>query len=467
MVTASRASTTATTATNDPDVETSVLDTQKSLEQQASLAAVNARYQAKAASLAYKTVTLQLIDERSNLAAKIIYPLNNMRVSLIGTEFVGVTDATGHLSIRDMPSDSRFLLSYEDPEGRVRSGLVELNTGGTSISKGVMHFKAMREFTFDAFTRIAGIVQDAGFGSVCGAVVTEDQSVTPSGFVVSTDVSADGPYYFDKYGFLDRAMASTGEDGRFCFFNIAPGPVALNLFEADAFVATLPLSIFAGRHTEEVLDLSQTRSITTMLAAMPTAHEQLGSDTLAANTYKAIDMIDLIPLGNPVPMMQLAAGKVVTPDERAVLPLHGRAYALSQAAEFESVLYGYNVNNGDSEPYVTPLVPRGFVEDMALYAQVSYDPLLGVVLVEHGAFKGQEHNSVNMRLLDQFGRDVGDGWYYSDAPSTRAVFFNIPAGTYTLIVETAEKYWLAAETVIVYNETVSYVRTGSSLRYRP
>jgi hypothetical protein len=50
---------------------------------------------------------------------------------------------------------------------------------------------------------------------------------------------------------------------------------------------------------------------------------------------------------------------------------------------------------------------------------------------------------------------------------TKAIFFNVPAGTYGLLVETKDGYWLGSDTVIVYNETLSYTRMGSALRFRP
>ena len=103
---------------------------------------------------------------------------------------------------------------------------------------------------------------------------------------------------------------------------------------------------------------------------------------------------------------------------------------------------------------------------MSIYAQVGHDSTLGAVLAEYSAPNGASKETIAMRLIDQSGADVGDGWYFSDAPLTKAIFFNVPAGTYNLQVQTRDGYWLGSDTVIVYNETTSFVQLGSSLRYR-
>jgi hypothetical protein len=71
-----------------------------------------------------------------------------------------------------------------------------------------------------------------------------------------------------------------------------------------------------------------------------------------------------------------------------------------------------------------------------------------------------------MRLVDAEGRDVGEGRYFSDQPVTKALFFNVPAGAYQVLVETKDGFWLAADTTVVYNETVSFLRMGGQVQYR-
>lgn len=420
------------------------------------------RFVATPAEFKYHAVSLQLMDERSSVAADRIYPVGSAQVRLVGTEFSARSDDTGKLTIRDMPANARFLVAIDDPSGGVRAAMAELDS--KSEAGGLQRLRLMRSFSFEAYAEAAGTVQNATLGSLCASVtdLVDGQRVNASGIRIELDTTAEGPFYFNQYGFLDRALRATGADGRVCFFNVSPGPVALTAYENDATVASVPLSTFVGRHVEEDIALGNDQHLVTRLASLPTAHEQLSADPRVAGRLQSVDMIDLIALGQSNPMMQLNSGLVSTSD--ALLDSHGRVHAFAQAAEFEPTVYSYKAGSRAS---VTPLIPRGFVEDMSIYAQVSHDPSLGVVLVDYAHSQAAADQSVTMHLVDQFGQDVGDGWYFSDMPNTKAIFFNVPAGTYTLLVETKDQYWLAADTVTVYNETVSFDRLGAALSYRP
>jgi hypothetical protein len=404
----------------------------------------------------YGTLSLQVIDDRSSPVDGKIYPVPNIDVRLVGTELKARTDATGHVTIRDVPLGSHFQVRLDDPNAALRPSLVEVEA-----QAGVARVRMLRSFVFEALQNIIQSAQNTNLGSYCGSVVAAEPKGTPQQDIqISIDAPHEGPFYFNRYGFPDRAQAATGPDGRFCFLNVATGPAALSMTHSNRYVETVTVPIYGGRHVDEDLVLGRDKTLRTRLVAMPSAHEQLSGDQSGGVRYSPIDMVDLIPLGSDDPMTQVASGVVQTQDEIPIVS--GKVRAISRAAEFEPVLYQYK--EGARQP-VTPLIPRGFVEDLALYAQVSHDPEQGSVLVEFGHPKGLD-DSVNMRLLDQYGRDVGDGWYFSDQPMTRAMFFNVNPGIYTILAETKDRYWLAADSVYVYNETVSYLNLGSELRYR-
>ena len=404
----------------------------------------------------YGTLSLQVTDDRSSPADGKIYPAPNIDVRLIGTELKARTDATGHVTIRDVPLGSHFQVRLDDPNAALRPSLVEVEA-----QAGVARVRMLRSFVFEALQNIIQSAQNTNLGSYCGSVVASEPKGTPQqGIQISIDAPHEGPFYFNRYGFPDRAQAATGPDGRFCFLNVATGPAALSVTYPNKYVETFTVPIYSGRHVDEDLVLGHDKTLRTRLVAMPSAHEQLSGAQSDGVRYSPIDMADLIPLGSDDPMMQIASGVVQTQDEIPIVS--GKVRAMARAAEFEPVLYQYK--EGARQP-VTPLIPRGFVEDLALYAQVAHDPEQGSVLVEFGHPKGLD-DSVNMRLLDQYGRDVGDGWYFSDQPMTKAMFFNVNPGIYTILAETKDRYWLAADSVYVYNETVSYLNLGSELRYR-
>jgi hypothetical protein len=399
----------------------------------------------------YKPLQIQVVDDRSTPSGTKLYPVGGMEVRLVGTEFRGVTDSTGQLTIPDMPSNSRFLLALNDQTGAVRAGVAEIDT----LEEGLERIIVMRQLSFDTISQVIGQAQDANFGSLCGTF-TNAERLAHDGLSVSFDLEVDGPYFFNRFGFLDLAQHVTGPDGRFCAFNVPAGPVAVTVYEDGAPLATMPLAVHAGRHSEELLPLAGAVQLSTRLATLPTAHEQLNADPRVASGLRTIDMIDLIPLGTDSPMMQMQAGLVSSVDR--LQPVRGRFFAYAQAAEFEPAVYSYE----SARRTVTPLLPRGFVEDMSVYAQVSHDPALGTIVAEYNVHAGIDADDhISFKLLDVNNQEVSSGWHFADRPASKAMFFNVPAGTYAIVAETGDGFWLGSETVTVYNETVSYARLGA------
>jgi hypothetical protein len=278
---------------------------------------------------------------------------------------------------------------------------------------------------------------------------------------VALDVYANGPYYFNNLGLVDLRRSGTGSNGLFCFFNVEPGPVTVSLRHGNDKhqLATL-IGLIAGRHSEEAIDLSEAKHLTTTITAIPSANEQLGSDVLRANARDIIEQADLFAVGSGQLMVSVDQGLFSTPTR--VLPMKGRVWTVSSTQDFETAVQPLAARSPAARQ-VSTMIPNGFISDMAVFANTTHDLSLGSVLVEHGHLSGHGNESVKFRLVDHSGRDVGDGWYFSDNPVTKALFFNVPPGVYGLIVETADGHWISADTTVVYSESVSFVKTGSPL----
>ena len=149
-----------------------------------------------------------------------------------------------------------------------------------------------------------------------------------------------------------------------------------------------------------------------------------------------------------------------------------RVFYLSQASEFEATLYSFSASRGsmshEDENHITPLFPRGFVEDMSVLAEQPFDPFSGALVIEHGEVIGQEEDEyINIRLVDSNGQNVSQAVDFSGSgKDVRRLFLNVEPGLYTVMVETADGFWLASDTAMVYSETLSYIRTGSSVVYK-
>lgn len=418
------------------------------------------KYKIGAHQVKYGQITIQAIDDRSVPAQGVIYPASNVEVHLLGTSFFAKTDETGHINIGEVPLDSRFLLALRDREGKFFPSTAEISTG--SEPKAVIRVRVLRSFVFDSYRAISGSDLSTNLGSLCGTLSDHNSKERLSDLAVGIDVPARGPYYFNGYGILDPNQAKTGFDGRFCFFNISPGPLSIAVFDDGNSIGSFTTSAFAGQHSEIDLSIGANNFIETRLTMLPTAHQQLSSDIRAANFIKTVDMIDLIPLGSDEPMEQIAPGIVRTVEP--ILSSNQRVWAYAQAAEFEPVIYAHISNKRND---MTPLLPRGFIEDMSYYAQVVHDPSLGAVVVDYGGKNDHAGGSVSFKLVDSSGQLVGEPWYYSDRPTTKAIFFNVPPGTYGILIETGDSFWLASDTLVVFSETATSVRLGSKVEVTP
>jgi hypothetical protein len=404
--------------------------------------------------LNYRDVNLQLIDERSIVEAGKIYPVSGAMVRIVGTEFSGTTDVTGHITIPDMPENSQFLVAVDDPSGFTYPASFEVNTQTT---EKLERKTLVRTMAFEATSSIAGAVQDASLGSLCINLLDRSRGDTPiQEAEVSIDIESEGPYYFNRFGYLDLSMAATGKDGRVCYFNIPSGPVAVSLSYQGSEFALVPIGVIAGRHIEEVINLDEGLRFTTLIAAAPTAHVQLGVNIEYANSLRPIDVIDLVVFGQPDPMALIEDGQLAT--HAPVFGNNGRLFAMSQAPEFEPVVYTYNIY---SDNHTTTLYPRGFLEDMSLFAQTTVELGRGSIVAEHSPMVGQEDGIVDILVYDQFNRQLSEGWVYQDSPTSKVIYFNLSPGIYQLISKTEDGYWVGAKTVYVYSDTITHARTGS------
>ena len=423
-----------------------------------SLAASGHVVRAKA-KVSFDSIRLKLIDERSTVGGQ-TFPVSGVRVKVAGTDFSELTDSRGEVDIRDVPTGSRLLVEITDDRGYLMPQVTEIAADRDGIARTISQPVRTRRFSsLDLIARSGGVVQDMRKSSLCGTV-QHGQSAQPD-VAVALDVYAHGPFYFNNLGLVDLRKSGTGSNGLFCFFNVEPGPVTVSLRRGNekSQLSGL-LGLTAGRHSEELIDLAEAKHVTSTITAVPGANEQLGSDVSRANRRDMVEQAELFAVGSGHLMVSVDQGLFTTPAR--VLPIKGRVWTVSSTQDFETVVQPIAVRSPASRQVAT-LVPNGFISDMAVFANTTHDLSLGSVFVEHGHLTGHGSESVKFRLIDHAGRDVGDGWYFSDNPVTKAVFFNVPPGVYGLIVETADGHWISADTTVVYNESLSFVKTGSPL----
>lgn len=431
-------------------------------------------FRSETAELSYKKVRFQVLDEQSDVSKKRIVPAKGVQVQILGTEFREYTDAKGLSPEVFVPANAHFFVSLGDAYGFYRPSLVEVDSEGETSRDGVISLRLMQKRIYQGLTAIAGRGQDEQGASLCGRIFNA-QGKLWSGISVRIFGSEESPLYFNRFGFVDGKKTAVGDDGRFCFFDVEAGPVALNFYAGDSFLDTIPFSVFAGKHSEQDFALELRSPLRTHLAALPSVQEQRLLPAEEANRLHPVDMADLLALGDGTPFAQLDYGLLAAPHSLPVFK--GRSCYIANSPEFALAHYCYRprAKVGRSE-HVTPLIPNDFLEQMALAYNVALqldpvelDPLLGSAVIEHGSLEGQGTGSdyLSIQLLNAEGEAAAEGVHFGAEPITKAIFFNLLPGSYTVVVKDDEGSWLAIDTLTVYSKTLSYLRTGSQLRYFP
>ena len=404
-----------------------------------------------------RSLKINLTDERTSTQGAAAFPVPGAQVYVAGAEFSSISDAHGSVNLLDIPAGARLLVSTNDNAGNyVRSAaMVELAAGGGGAI--VRNIVVPRSAIFDTWLRMTGAAQDAGLGSLC----LDFSGPDVNGIHARIDVKGQGPWYFNRDGVIDHNATSTSGSGRVCWFNIDPGPVNVSAWQSDRQVMATEFPVLAGRHTHErVKLLPELTGIHVQFARETAAHEQLGgNDALARYVVEKEQEAVLVATTQQL----FASGSGTQGVGSSVAAAGGSSVVYLDSADLESAIYRVRGSDKGEMINVLPGLPRGFVQDMAVYAQQSQDFTEGAVLVEFAALQGQGSGKIDIHLVNEYGQHVAEPWVFSDMPVTKAIFFNVPPGMYSVIVESASSGWLAAEAVSVYGEATSVVQAGSLL----
>ncbi len=423
------------------------------------------------ASPDYRTLDIQVLDERSSPENADIFPVSGVSVRILGTRLKTNTTADGHAKFGEIPEGSRFFVEVQDDKtGQIVPTVSEVALYRNGRDQ-VLRTRTMNYRSYSHYLSILDIAQDANKSSLCARVMSEDGRQPLAGYQVALNVEADGPYYVSKLGWPQPGLQQTDSNGRFCFFNVKPGLVELT-FEAEGDRTALSLPVFPGAHTEEDLPLVSNDAGRVFLAAMPSAVDQLYEERAAVEQpLQPIDFVDMITVGENRSMAKV--GDAVLGYEDGTSLFKGRLYTVAQAPEFETALYTFDRDKEVRRSIpVAPLLQRGYIQDVfhELAGQdnhdsIAFDAALGSVVVLHRLENGA--GTVNVSLVDNFGRVHNQGWSFGtpDQGLSRTVFFNMNPGVYSVIVESQQGAILSLDTIAVDFWTASVVQTGSSAHY--
>ncbi len=419
--------------------------------------------QVVATPLEYADVELAFYDDRSNGRANAFYPVAGAVVQLVGTQFAGNTNVQGRVSLYDLPKPGRYFITSTDESGAYVPGVFQLSVARGREMKGTRRYLMMRRRLLETYAQIVGSAITENSASICITAFDGSSSKPISGARVSLDVGGEGPYYFNQFGLIDRSRQSTGANGRACFFGVEPGAVSLSLFDGQELLGSAVVAALPGFHSEDEVDLEVGQRIAVSLVAGATAYEELSDDTLPRlRNGTVIEHADVFLFGHESAMeFDERFGSASKQD--GVLFHQNRAHGVAINGDFETSLLSFEQGMSQDQS-IAFMLPRGFLEDMAVYANADFDPGLGSVLVLHDFHQKHQSAQLEAVLIPLHGGESISGWVYNEQDAFKAVFFNLSPGLYQLLIKTRDGYWVAADTTPVYNETVSILKTGSPRR---
>lgn len=418
--------------------------------------------------------SIQIVDERSKLFLNRYYPVQNVSVKVIGSKYQGKTNSSGKIALADVPSDSSFLVEMYDNAGKYFPTISEVNLSSVGDLKNIP-IKTLTQKNFSLYSDAFGIAQQSQLSSFCANLNPNKKSKNSYEDVgdlkVRINKDSEGPFYFNN-NLPSPTSNSTDSHGRFCFFNIEPGLVEIEVTEnSGQFVTGISLPLFSGKHLEDEITIQTGLEFQTQLATIPNAQNQLFNNNISLSDYKSVDNVDLLLLGEQSELHSESPSIMSIP--KGYSSYKGTIHLLAKGSEFESTLFSFSSSDSNKLP-VTPILPRGFIEDLhqELYNSSDlssdlFDASLGSAVVFFGHNAKDFDKSVNIKLVDQFGKDVESGWYFGSGLNkekmTKAVFFNLNPGIYTVVVESESGIWLDSKTLPVDFWTVSIASVGNQV----
>jgi hypothetical protein len=408
-------------------------------------------------------LTIQFMDERSSPSEGRVYPVSGVKVFVLGTPIIAETDPTGIITLVDVPTDSQIQLRIEDPNGVYVAAHYEVSTAEFENSgKSVERLFAYRDFALGSWMSMVGEVPDANKGTLCGAFTFEAGALLK---VSLEGVRGMGPYYFNKFGLIDARQTTLGDNGKFCYFNVEVGAYALALRDAKTSEAYSIASGFS--HTGLFLNIQKSvvrgQSGELKLGVMyPVIEELSSSQSQAPLLQQGGEGANFVPMGLVEGMRASEGGRLNIKD--AVASSQSQLFFFNHSSDFDDTFYAVEVESLLDDRNVVPLIPRGFTEDLARYANQPYDQSLGSLYVIDGGYKDLNSSKTTHELFDVNSKSVGQAWSYSLNPVVKSVFFNVAPGQYTLVSK-VNGQMTQVKTVMIFSGHTSVMTIGTQIRY--
>jgi len=397
----------------------------------------------------YANVKIQFVDDRSNAELGQVFPVGGVHVHLVGTDLKMAADAKGKVELTSMPVDSRFFLRVRDPAGRIESRLVEVK-----VKPGTQKVNLYRKNQLDVLMQAVSVKPFPGTGNLCGVV--RRRGINLDGVAVALNAQFDGPFYFDRSGVLDPRMRVTGRNGLFCLFNVDPGIKLISLFQGSSHLVDLPTSFQAESASFKELDIAG-------IGGLRLATKTLASTSSQLPVYSGSQSgVDMIPLGYSLPLTVDQRG--VHSSTYEIVRMDGLIRLFSRGTDVEPAIY--NMEKEDTA-FVADILPRGFIEDLAIKNQTTVQKGFGSLFGRYGYLAGL-NDHITAELYDEKGVRIESVESISsiDKDHEQFSFFNVKPGHYMIVIKDKKGDWLQSETALVYADATSVLSLGSRTTFQ-
>ncbi|MFK7872885.1 MAG: hypothetical protein AB8C84_06885 [Oligoflexales bacterium] len=381
----------------------------------------------------HRNVPLQILDAYGTRK-----PIAGIQIQISGSDKVYTTNTQGFAEDLVLPQHSRLWATARDPHERYADAALEIET-----SNGQQSIRMIPTRMIDSMTRSLNIDPiQTGQSLLC--LHLENAPEQSELFIEPASTSS---FSFDEAGFpveTHQLLASQN----ICFWGVnAQGPSLISLTTPEGHNASFPIMVHPDHSTTIFWDFNE------QLTSTATVREYSPWNPHSKPSL-ALDFTSIEPIGD-YRELNFEATSCATPSEGVTLN-QGRAWFWPKEDLYEPLLYQYD--KLQLAPWHMNLIHRGFLEQMTDH--ILWDQNLGGVLVEHHPMGGQKSDTPDVRLVDIHGKEHGELVTTHTADRSFFGFFNLPAGSYNLILSDGED-WLQGHSVLVYEGTTSFLQAGS------
>lgn len=331
--------------------------------------------------------------------------LKNVRVSLIGTDYVATTDENGFFMFESLPVQSTFELDIIDFSGkymRVRRKIT------VTENMALLKFKLIDVTYSDLHAKILNLDIEAKYGLVCGKVLDEKGEAVEGAEVYSS--IGEKPIYFNSFGFPNQNQGATEANGSFCFFNHDIGLVVFSAYSENRLIGSMAKNILEGiRYDFEIRETLKTE------ISLQLSLENGKEAALNSISGEVVGSADYV-ISNGAGTFRIRE----VPNDKIVS-------VIVEDPEFENTIFTFNREITEMMKYAVrvPMHFSGFIDQMGM-VNAELEDLLegGVMKVQINDFNLNEDLVVQISSLDPHadleGQDL-EPFYFVKAPDANDV----------------------------------------------